>query len=166
MVGKTNKVKYCGRVGTEPLPGRAAPHVGDEGGALVDALVLSAFVVMGVLTRIAAEHEVSLTQLRVFGILRDRRPRMAELADFLGLEKSTMSGLVDRAERRGLLRRGRNVDDARAVDVFITAAGLELAERAHAEVRRALAPTTGRLDAEERDALTGLLERMLGSMQA
>jgi DNA-binding MarR family transcriptional regulator len=26
---------------------------------------------------------------------------MAELADYLGLEKSTMSGLVDRAERRG-----------------------------------------------------------------
>jgi DNA-binding MarR family transcriptional regulator len=88
---------------------------------------------------------------------------MAELADHLGLEKSTMSGLVDRAERRGLLARGRNADDARAVDVFMTEAGLELAERLHTEVRRALAPTTDRLDAKGRQALTRLLERMLGS---
>ncbi|MBC6463768.1 MarR family transcriptional regulator [Actinomadura sp. HBU206391] len=134
-----------------------------DGEALVDALAQSAFVVMGVLTRIGAEHELSLTQLRVFGILRDRRPRMAELADFLGLDKSTISGLVDRAEQRGLLERGKNADDGRVVDVFMTAAGLELAERVHAQVRRALAPTTGRLDAKERRTLTRLLERMLGS---
>ncbi|MBL7622848.1 MULTISPECIES: hypothetical protein [unclassified Frankia] len=41
-----------------------------------------AYTVMAVLTRVAAEHDLSLTQLRVFGILRDHRPRMAELADF------------------------------------------------------------------------------------
>jgi hypothetical protein len=50
--------------------------------------------------------------------------------------------------------------------VFITAAGLELAERAHSEVRGALAPSTGRLDAKQRHALTGLLEEMLRSAQA
>ena len=137
-----------------------------EGEALVDALAHSAFVVMGALTRIGAEHELSLTQLRVLGILRDRTPRMAELADYLGLEKSTMSGLVDRAERRGLLARARSLDDGRAVEVFMTAAGLELAERVHTEVRRALDPATGRLDATERQALTRLLERMLGSAPA
>ena len=131
--------------------------------ALVDALAQSAFVVMGALTRIAAEHDVSLTQMRVLGILRDRRPRMAELADFLGLEKSTMSGLVDRAEQRGLVARGKNADDGRAVDVYMTPAGLELAEQVHAEVRAALAPLTDRIDATERRALAGLLERMLAS---
>ena len=36
----------------------------------------------------------------------------------------------------------------------MTAAGLELAERVHTEVRRALDPATGRLDATERQALT------------
>jgi DNA-binding MarR family transcriptional regulator len=48
----------------------------------------------------------------------------------------------------------------------MTAAGLELAERVHTEVRRALDPATGRLDATERQALTRLLERMLGSAPA
>jgi DNA-binding MarR family transcriptional regulator len=131
------------------------------GAALVDALAQSAFVVMAVLGRIGAEHDLSLTQLRVLGILRDRRPRMTELADFLGLEKSTMSGLVDRAERRGLLARERNVDDSRAVDVFMTEKGSALAEYVHAQVRAALAPITDPLDSAERHTLTRLLERIL-----
>ena len=111
-----------------------------EADALVDALAQSAFAVIGVVTRVGAAHDLSLTQMRVLGILRDRRLRMAELAAFLGLEKSTMSGLVERAERRGLLARAKSAGDGRAVDVFMTAEGRELAERAHAEVRRALAP--------------------------
>jgi hypothetical protein len=45
----------------------------------------------------------------------------------------------------------------------MTAAGIELAERLHGEVRRALAPTTDRLGARERRALTRRLETMLCS---
>lgn len=134
-----------------------------DGAALVDALAQTAFVVMNVLTRVGAEYELSLTQMRVLGILRDRRPRMAELAEFLGLDKSTMSGLVDRSERRGLLARERNPEDARAFHVYMTAAGHALAERAHAGVTRELAPLIDRLEGEDRQILTGLLERMLAS---
>jgi len=126
-----------------------------------DALVRSAFRVMGVLTRVGAAHDLSLTQLRVLGILRDRRLRMTELAGYLGLDKSTMSGLVDRAERRGLLARGRNPGDKRVVDVFITPAGLELADRVQAEIQRDLAPATGRLNPRQREQLAGLLELVL-----
>ncbi|WP_433729397.1 MarR family winged helix-turn-helix transcriptional regulator [Actinoplanes sp. CA-051413] len=126
-----------------------------------DALVRSAFRVMGVLTRVGAAHDLSLTQLRVLGILRDRRLRMTELAGYLGLDKSTMSGLVDRAERRGLLARGRNPGDKRVVDVFITPAGLDLADRVQAEIQRDLAPATGRLDSRQREQLAELLELVL-----
>lgn len=133
----------------------------DSTDALVDGLVRSAFQVMGVLTRIGAEYDLSLTQLRVLGILRDRRPRMTELAAFLGLDKSTMSGLIDRAERRGLLARGKNPDDKRVVDVFITPAGLELTRRLYDEVQDALAPATGRLDPQQRCQLAQLLEPVL-----
>jgi DNA-binding MarR family transcriptional regulator len=128
---------------------------------LADALAQSAFVVMGVLTRIAAENDLSLTQLRVLGILRDRTLRMSELADFLGLEKSTLSGLVDRAVRRGLLERSRSPADSRAVDVSMTAAGLELAALLQADLQRALAPLTGKLDATEGRSLARLLDRLL-----
>ncbi|WP_327000509.1 MarR family transcriptional regulator [Dactylosporangium sp. NBC_01737] len=129
--------------------------------ALVDALVRSTFQVTGVLTRIGAENDLSLTQLRVFGILRDRRPRVTELAAYLGLDKSTMSGLIDRAERRGLLARDRNPHDGRAVDVFLTPAGRDLTQRLYVEVRDALAPELSRLRPEQRVQLLRLLEPLL-----
>ncbi|GAA3073189.1 MarR family winged helix-turn-helix transcriptional regulator [Streptosporangium carneum] len=129
--------------------------------ALVDALVRSSFQVVGVLTRIGAERDLSLTQLRVLGILRDRRSRMTELAAFLGLDKSTLSGLVDRAERRGLVARGKNPHDRRVVDVFLTPAGLELAEQVYDEVWRALAPMTDQLDPQDRGRLVQLLHAAL-----
>ncbi|MET9612099.1 MarR family winged helix-turn-helix transcriptional regulator [Kitasatospora indigofera] len=133
----------------------------DSEDALVDGLVRSAFQIMGVLTRIAAEHDLSLTQLRVLGILRDRRPRMSDLAAYLGLDKSTLSGLIDRAERRGLLARAANPEDKRVVDVLITDAGRELTARLDQEVRSALAPATGRLDEQRRRQLAELLEPVL-----
>ncbi|QTR02734.1 MarR family transcriptional regulator, partial [Saccharothrix algeriensis] len=134
--------------------------------ALEDALVRTSFRVMAVLTRIGSDHDLSLTQLRVLGLLRDRRPRMTELAAFLGLDKSTMSGLVERAERRGLLARDRSPEDRRAVDVFITPAGRELAEQVQDEVREALAPFTDRLRAVDRHLLTRLLDSLSGAATA
>ncbi|WP_156077416.1 MarR family winged helix-turn-helix transcriptional regulator [Saccharothrix sp. NRRL B-16314] len=131
--------------------------------ALGDALVRTSFRVMAVLTRIAAEHDLSLTQLRVLGILRDRRPRMTDLAAFLGLDKSTMSGLVERAERRGLVARDKSPQDRRAVDVFITPAGSELAERLQEEVRAALKPFMDRLEPDEHRQLAQLLDTLSGS---
>ncbi|MFG2593713.1 MarR family winged helix-turn-helix transcriptional regulator [Streptomyces sp. NPDC048438] len=128
---------------------------------LIDGLVRSAFQVMGVLTRVGAEHDLSLTQLRVLGILRDRRPRMSDLAAFLGLDKSTLSGLIARAERRGLLTRGTSPEDKRAVVVLITDEGRDLTQRLYEEVREALAPATGRLDPEQREQLAELLEPLL-----
>ena len=63
----------------------------------MDGLVQVSFTVIALLSRVAAEHDLSLTQLRVLAILRDREPTMAELATHLGLERSSVSGLIDRA---------------------------------------------------------------------
>ena len=128
---------------------------------LVDALVQASFVTMAVLSKVGAEHDLSLTQLRVLGILRDRRVGMTRLADYLGLEKSTLTGLVDRAAKRGLLERGRGAHDGRAVDVFLSPAGAALAERLQAQVRRSLSPLTSALGPAEQRQVQTLLERML-----
>lgn len=132
---------------------------------LEDLLIRTAYLVTGILTRIGAQNDLSLTQLRVIGILRDRRARMTDLAAYLGLDKSTMSGLVDRAERRGLLARGKNPEDGRVVDVFVTPAGLELIGRLRGEIRQALAPATERLPQQQRDELARLLDAFLEGIQ-
>jgi DNA-binding MarR family transcriptional regulator len=128
---------------------------------LIDALVRTSFATMAVLTRIAAEHDLSLTQLRMLAILRDRRVKMSELADYLGLDKSTISGLADRAERRGLLQRAANPLDGRGIDVLLSADGTELAARGAAQIARAMSPMTSALTRAEARRLTTLLQRML-----
>jgi DNA-binding MarR family transcriptional regulator len=140
---------------------RHAKRAAEAGGGLVDELVRASFVTMALLNKIGAENDLSLTQLRVFGILRDRRLRMATLADYLGLEKSTMTGLIDRAQKRGIVARAPSAEDGRAIDVFLTDEGVELAERLYREVQEALAPLTHRLSAAEQRTLQSLLERML-----
>ena len=86
-------------------PDRIRPD--DHLAELRDALAQMSFTLMAVLTEVAAEHDLSLTQLRVLGILRDREPTMADLATFTGLERSTISGLIDRAAQRGLVVKNR-----------------------------------------------------------
>lgn len=139
---------------TTPIEGAGAT-------GLAEALVPTAFATMAVLNRIGAENDLSLTLLRVLGILWDRRPRMAELADYLGLERQTMSGLIARAEKRGLVGRAASVADGRATEVFLTEEGRQLMARLHGEAREALAPLTGRLSQADQQLLQELLERML-----
>src|ERR1700761_2045775 len=137
------------------------PSAGAGQQELIDALVLTSFATMAVLSRAAAEYDLSLTQLRVLAILRDRRGTVGELASYLGLDKSTVSSLVDRAEKKGLLQRAPNPADGRAVDVFLTAEGARLAEAGAAQIARSLSPMTGKLTAAQGRRLTTLLESLL-----
>jgi len=127
---------------------------------LADALVTTAFVTMAVINKIGAENDLSLSLIRVLGILWDRRPRMAELADYLGLERHTMSGLIARAEKRGLVGRAPNEEDGRATDVFLTGDGAKLVKRLHVQGRQALAPLIEQLSASDQQLLQELLQRM------
>ena len=130
---------------------------------LMDGLVQVSFTVIARLSQVAAAHDMSLTQLRMLAILRDRdrEPRMAELAAFLGLEKSSVSGLIDRSAKRGVVRREATPDDARAVRVVLTPAGRRLAAEMTGEVAALLAPMTDRLGAADRGRLGALLAGLL-----
>ncbi len=142
----------------KPKRSRRATIPGER---LLDALAKTSFATMAILHRVAAENDLSLTQLRVAGILRDRRLRMAELAGYLGLEKSTMTGLVERAEARGIMARASGQDDGRVIDVFLTSEGLKLAAHVERQIQEALAPLTDRLEAADQRRLQELLERLL-----
>ena len=128
---------------------------------LLDNLVMTSFTVIALLSRTAAEHDMSLTQLRMLAILRDRTPAMADLAGFLGLERSSVSGLIDRAARRGLVQRVASSDDGRSVRVSLTEDGHRLAAQVTGEVATLVAPLTGTLSPAEQGRLTLLLGKML-----
>jgi len=128
---------------------------------LRDSLVQVSFAVTAVLSRVAAEQDLSLTQLRVLGILRDRKPTMAELADYLGLERSTVSGLIDRAVQRGLVEKNTDPADGRSIRVSLTAQARRLASGIVAEIGVLMLPLIGRLNAGEQKRLTELLAKVL-----
>ncbi|GAA2752127.1 MarR family winged helix-turn-helix transcriptional regulator [Amnibacterium kyonggiense] len=125
--------------------------------ALRDALVRSSFEVMGRLSRLAAEEGMSLTQLRVLGVLRDRRPRMAELAQGLGLDRSSVTGLIDRAQAKGLVERVAEEGDGRGVRVVLTAEGQRvaalLADRVSELLADAVAPLSPAMKRSLREGL-------------
>jgi DNA-binding MarR family transcriptional regulator len=131
--------------------------------ALVDALVQTSFDTSAALTRLAAENDLTLPQLRLLGILRDRRARMTELASHLGLEKSSLSGLVERAEKRGLVVREPSSTDGRAIEVLLTPSGQAVADRLTGRAHERVLPLVDALSAAEKRELASLLRKALES---
>lgn len=128
----------------------------------VDALVQLSFVVQRAIATVGAAHDLSVVQVRMLGILRDREPGMLELGVHLGLDKSSVTGLVSRAERRGLVRRSASPHDGRVVLVSLTAAGREVTERGESEIRDRVFALTEHLTARQRAELTMLVGTIVG----
>ncbi|HEX4059021.1 MAG TPA: MarR family transcriptional regulator [Galbitalea sp.] len=106
----------------------------------LDRFVETSFAIIAQVTRVGAEYDLSLTAVRMLGILRDRVLKMAELAEYLGLERSTISGLVDRAERRGLVVRETHASDGRSTRVRLTSDGQAQVARATADLATRITP--------------------------
>jgi DNA-binding MarR family transcriptional regulator len=129
---------------------------------LVDALVQLSFAVQEVLARASAQHNLSVTQLRLLGILRDRTPPMTAIADHLGLDRSSVTGLVDRAERRGLVARTTSTQDARVTIVSATPRGLDVARQLAATVTSDIEALARHVPRAERDRIVRVASAVLG----
>ncbi len=126
-----------------------------------DGLAQLSFLIHGLLERRAREHDLSITQTRLLGVLRDRRPTMNELARLLDLDKSSVTGLIDRAERRGLVERVPSAADRRAVLVRLTDQGRLFAAEAATRFEADVSVLLELLPPADRDALAGLISRLL-----
>lgn len=120
---------------------------------LVDGLVQLSFAVQSVLGRVASGLDLSVTQVRMLAVLEDREIGMLQLASILELEKSSTTGLVDRAVRRGLVRRVTVPGNRRAVNVTVTPAGRELFQTARSSVRAEITAMSESLGEAQRDRL-------------
>jgi MarR family transcriptional regulator, lower aerobic nicotinate degradation pathway regulator len=137
------------------------PLPGENDLGLVDALAQLSFAVQGALGRIAAGYDLSIVQARLLGILRDRRPTITDLAAWLGLDKSSVTGLVDRAEGRGLVTRTASPLDGRRVLVAITAAGRRLIAQATTSFEDEITGLVVDLSPRQRAQLSSLASRVV-----
>ena len=140
-----------------------AQNTSSEDLTIVDSLVQLSFLIQAVLLRIGTARDVSIIQIRLLGVLRDREPGMMELAKFLNLDKSSVSGLVDRAERRGLVQRTTIPEDGRAIRVTVTASGRELISEATAEIEGEINKLVAGLSDSDRKQFTEIASRIFAA---
>jgi DNA-binding MarR family transcriptional regulator len=121
-------------------------------------------------TTLFARHDLETWSCDVLSALRRSDPphqlSPGQLLAQTLVTSGTMTNRLDHLEARGLVRRRRDPDDARLVRVRLTAAGRrrvdaalkDLADREHAIL--------GPLDARQREALAGLLRRVVAPFDA
>lgn len=127
----------------------------------VDGLAQLSFLIHRMLERRAAERDLSIIQTRLLGVLRDRRPTMNELGKLLALDKSSVSGLVERAERRGLVTRAPSPADGRAVLVSLSDDGRSLVAAASSQFAADVVALLKRVSPADRRELSRLVSRLL-----
>ena len=95
-----------------------------------------------------------LTLTRLYG---DGPARISDLARLEGVTQPAMTGLVNRLEGEGLVRRSADPTDARAALVALTDAGHAFVEARRAERIRVLSERVERLPAADRRAILDAL---------
>ena len=124
-------------------------------------LVQFLFVHRAHLPPVAAELELSPAQCHVLHLIEPGRPiPMGQLAQTLACDASNVTGLVDRLESRGLVRRRPSASDRRVKVLDLTAKGSRLRGLL---LDRMTAPPASlqRLTPAEQRALVRILARLL-----
>lgn len=112
------------------------------------------------LPTVGAELDLSPAQIHVLRTLEPARPMpMGRLAERLACDASNITGLVDRLESRGFVRRRPSSSDRRVKVLEITASGA----RARAMLMERMAPPAvfERLSVREQQMLVEMLGRLL-----
>ena len=110
---------------------------------------------------LAAELQLSPAQCHVLHLIEPDRPiPMGQLANTLACDASNVTGLVDRLESRGLVRRRPSAGDRRVKVLVLTPTGARL--RALLIHRMTAQPAAlERLSLREQRALVRILKRLL-----
>src|SRR5438128_7842843 len=135
----------------------ASPHACDAWQLLIRLF----FTQRAHLPPLAAELELSPAQCHVLHRIEPGRPiPMGQLAECLACDASNVTGLVDRLESRGLVRRRPSSEDRRVKVLDLTPTGARL--RADLLDRMSVPPSIlERLSLREQRALVRILRRLL-----
>ena len=114
--------------------------------------------------RSALEHSgITYTQYLVMLVLWENNDiSVGKIAQRLELDSGTLTPLLKRLEVAGLIKRVRNIDDERIVEISLTEAG-NLLQHEIAQVQQVVACKTG-LGIEEFKQLTDALHRLAITM--
>jgi long-chain acyl-CoA synthetase len=89
---------------------------------------------------------LTLSAYRILSLVAEGNERSSQIAGRLALARPTISNAVDQLVERGLLQRGTNPDDRRAVVLTVTDAGRAAIAEADTAIAERLAPIFDRLE--------------------
>ena len=127
---------------------------------MADGLIRLSVLTQSAFARVAERHGLPAAQARLLCVLTGGARGMSELAGLLGIEKAALTGLADRAERRGLIARTAVPGDRRALSVALTPAGRDAASAFHRELSASLSRLTEVLPPAERARFCRSLARV------
>ena len=126
-----------------------------------DALVRLTHLVQHVFAEVSRQHDLTPQQTQLLCLLAKGPVGMTELSRTLHLEKSSLTGLVDRVERRGLVARSRETRDRRTCTIALTSKGARLSVETHQDVTTRLEALASELRSGERMQLASLVAQLL-----
>lgn len=141
-----------------------AAEPADREHVAADELVRLSALIRSVFARVADEHGLPTAQARMMCVLAAGPRRMSELAGLLDIEKAALTGLADRAERRGLIARAPVPGDRRALSLALTPAGRTAAVAFHRDVSADLDELTAVLPPGERARFCRSLARITAAV--
>jgi len=105
------------------------------------------------------ELDLQGTEGHLLSFLRSYEPAaVTEIARIFGTKKSTLTGLLDRLEKRGLLRRELRGDDRRSFLVRLTPKGRRLADRVQEPVEELEREIRRHVTAEDLEGFRAVLD--------
>ena len=128
---------------------------------LAAALIRLCFVVQRIFADAGRRYGLTPQHAQLLGVLARGPVGMAELGEVLNLEKSSLSGLIDRAEARALVARVRDETDRRTCHVSLTRSGTELAARFRDDVSTELNALAADLPEGTRQRLIAAISKIL-----
>ncbi|WP_030937392.1 MarR family winged helix-turn-helix transcriptional regulator [Streptomyces sp. NRRL S-646] len=129
---------------------------------LMELLSVSLAAYYGDFTVAAASENLTASQGKTLNVLRRGPSSMSTLATTLTCDASNMTGIVDRLEKRGLVRREPSPSDRRVKNVLLTEEGEQVIDVIRGKMNKTLAGLS-RLSEQEQDTLYALLERAFAS---
>jgi DNA-binding MarR family transcriptional regulator len=117
--------------------------------------------------RLFASSQLTGPQLVSLLTLSERGPMTAvDLGKQIHLSPSTLVGILDRLENKGLVSRQRDLKDRRRVFLSVTEKGRSLSEAAPSPLQDRLADALKQIPSAERATLAASLERIVDLMEA
>lgn len=117
--------------------------------------------------KLSTQYKITGPQLSCLLVVNDRGPvTVSSLARAVHLSPSTIVGILDRLEQKGLVLRQRSSQDRRVVNLEITEDGRRLVRSAPSLLQETLSRAVQDLPEEEQIAITVALEKIVVLMEA